>query len=161
MESVETYFLRYAFPCTSSKVLRGELSESEREALEKKIELGVNVSREEIERIFEVAFERIKKLAFDSGKDYWDLSIIKKYFHKYHNQCIDSGEGEYANYPTAMREVCKVKLAEVIGKEKEILKVKYINSDNVARNVVGKLLPSINIGDKIYVHLGFAVEIEK
>ena len=155
MESAERYFLKYAFPCAYVLVQQGKITKEKQENLERKLFNGESIDRTELEEIFVAAFRRIKKLASEMKKDHWDLSVIKYYFIEYHNKCIDEGEGDYAKFPDSFREICKVHKAEVVEKEKEILKVKY---GCFERKVIGKLIPDVQVGDKVYVHLGFAIE---
>jgi hypothetical protein len=102
------------------------------------------------------AFRRLKQIAKERGRNYWDLEIIKEYFFgEKHNDFIDKQEGMYSEFGPTLRELCKVHKAEVIEKRGNILTVKY---NGIARNVFATLTPKVKVGDKVTVHWAFAIE---
>jgi hypothetical protein len=154
--SSEKYFLRYAYPCSFVLVDLGKISDAKRKELEKKLLKNESVSKKELEKIFVSAFRRLKQIAKERGRNYWDLEIIKEYFFgEKHNDFIDKQEGMYSEFGPTLRELCKVHKAEVIEKRGNILTVKY---NGIARNVFATLTPKVKVGDKVTVHWAFAIE---
>lgn len=152
----EQYFLRYACPC--AQVLRdmGKIDEARFQELQEKAIKNEIIPKEELEKTFTEAFRRIRKIAMQMGKDYWDMEVLEEYFLKEgHNNEIDSGDGFYGKAPVIFKELCKVHKAEIIGKKGRILKVKIGEKERI---VVNDLVQEAEIGDKVTVHYGFAVE---
>jgi hypothetical protein len=155
-DSPERYFLKYAYPCSFVLVEQAMISEQERKELEKKLLENKPIGRNELEKIFPAAFKRIKKLAKEMKKDAWDLAVIREYFFgEKHNDFIDKSDGMYAVFGPTFKELCKVHKAEIIAKKDNVLAVKY---GPVERNVFATLVPDAKKGDKVTVHLAFAIE---
>jgi len=153
--SPERYFLMYAYPCSFVLVDLGKITEAKRKELEKKLLKNEPISKQELEKIFASAFRRLKQIAKETERDYWDFSVLRKYWLEEHNRFIDSGDGEYGRATSSFRELCKVHKAEVLTKEENILTVQY---DHTKRKVFATLVPETKKGDKITVHLAFAIE---
>ncbi|MBW2991137.1 HypC/HybG/HupF family hydrogenase formation chaperone [Candidatus Woesearchaeota archaeon] len=152
----EKYFLKYAYPCSFVLVDLGKITEEKRKELEQKLLKNEPVSRAELENIFKAAFKRLKEIAKQMKKDYWDLEVIKEYFfEEKHNDFIDKQDGMYAEVSPTIRELCKVHKAEVTEKRDNVLTVKY---EGIARNVFATLVPDAKVGDKVTVHWAFAIE---
>lgn len=158
LETPERYFLKYAYPCSFVLVDQGRITEKKRKELEKKLLTNEKIDRIELENLFPAAFKRIKELASQMNKDAWDLDVIKEYFFgEKHNDFIDKKDGMYAAFGPTFRELCKVHKAKVIARQAKgnVLAVKY---GNVKRNVFATLVHDAKKGDKVTVHLAFAVE---
>nr|MCK4930291.1 HypC/HybG/HupF family hydrogenase formation chaperone [Nanoarchaeota archaeon] len=154
--SAERYFLKYAYPCSLVLVDMGEITDKKRKELEKKLLNNEPIDRTELEEIFTAAFRRLKEIAKEMKKDYWDLEVIKEYFFgEKHNDFIDKQDGMYAEFSPTIRGLCKVHKAEVVEKREDILTVKY---GSIARNVFATLVPNVKVGDKVTVHWAFAIE---
>jgi hypothetical protein len=158
----EEYFLRYAYPCITNLVQKKTICRQDADNLDQLLfdrKKSKGIKREYLESCFPEAFRRIKELAKELGKDdYWDVSIIRKYWlddNQGHNHFIDLGDGEYGKATPAFKELCKVHLAEVVSKKDNILTVKY---DHTQRNVFATLVPYAKPGDKVSVHLAYAIE---
>jgi len=154
--SSEKYFLMYAYPYSFVLVVLVKISDVKRKELEKKLLKNESVSKKELEKIFVSAFRRLKQIAKERGRNYWDLEVIKEYFFgEKHNDFIDKQDGMYSEFGPTLRELCKVHKAEVIEKRGNILTVKY---NGIARNVFATLTPKVKVGDKVTVHWAFAIE---
>jgi hypothetical protein len=154
--SPERYFLLYAYPCSFVLVDLGKISEEKRKELERKLLNNEPINKKELEKIFTAAFQRLKVIAEEMKKDYWDLEVIKEYFFgEKHNDFINKQDGMYAELGPTIRELCKIHKAEVIEKRENILTVKY---NGIARNVFATLTPQVKVGDKVTVHWAFAIE---
>lgn len=155
-DTPERYFLKYAYPCSFVLVDLGEINDEKRKDLEEKLLKNKPIDREELEDIFKAAFKRIKQIAKEMKKDYWDLDVIKEYFFgEKHNDFIDKRDGMYAEFSPTIRNLCKVHKAEVTERRDNVLTVKY---DGIARNIFATLVPDVKIGDKVTVHWAFAIE---
>ncbi len=156
--SLEGYFLRYAFPCTYVIKQRGEVGQKTFDLLEQAALRNKPVKRELLEKTYKKAFERMKRVAASMKKrNFWSFEVVKEYFTRRHNKMIDDGDGSYAIAPKVFRELCKVHLAEIIDSKDGFFIVKY--GKGKTRVVASHYLPQANIGDKIMIHHGYAVEI--
>jgi hydrogenase maturation factor len=122
---------------------------------------NITLPRERLEKVFHRAFEFIDKLAEEKGKDRWDEEVIREYFYSYHNEAIDKGEGTYAVAPEMLKELSRVEDAEVVDINGDVLVVEYEdrNKEIKTRNVLDHLVPEADVGDKVRIHYGYAVEI--
>jgi len=155
-ETPERYFLKYAYPCSFVLVDLGKITDEKRKELEQKLLTNEPVDREELESIFKAAFKRLKEIAKQEDKDYWDLDVIKEYFFgEKHNDFIDKQDGMYAEVSPTIRGLCKVHKAEVTERRENVLTVKY---DGISRNIFATLVPDVKVGDKVSVHWAFAIE---
>jgi len=156
--SVESYFLRYAFPCTYVIKQRGEINDRTFRALENAAMHNRKVGRKLLESTYRKAFERMDRVAESMGiRSHWDLKVIREYFHNRHNAMIEAGDGSYAIAPNVFRELCKVHTAEIIEKRDDFFIVKYGRGKT---RVVGSFyVPGAKKGDKVRIHHGFAVEM--
>jgi hypothetical protein len=157
MESPEEFFIKYAFPCAhvlleTKLITKEEYNELENGILEKHLP-----SRDKIEKYFISAFRRIKKLAKDMNiQDYWNIDVIKEYWHNYHNKIIEQREGNYSKFPESFCDFCKVHIAEVIDiLPNNFILIKY---ENKQRPVSKEYIPDAKIGDKVRIHHAYAVE---
>jgi len=153
---VEKYFLQYAYPCADVLVDVGSLSKEKYEELGKTLENNNAPSRKEMEEIFVAAFRRLKKLAKEMNKDYWDMEVMKKYWLENHNENIDEGEGNYSKFPESFKDLCRVHKAKIIEKKDNLLTVKYGEKIRTVRN---DFVPDANVGDTATIHHAYAIEI--
>jgi hypothetical protein len=155
-ETPERYFLKYAYPCSFVLVEQARISEQKRKELEKKLLENKPIDRDELEKIFPAAFKRIKQLAKGMKKDVWDLDVIREYFFgEKHNDFIDKRDGMYAVFGPTFKELCKVHKTTIIARKNNVLTVRY---GSVERKVFATLVPDAKKGDKVTVHLAFAIE---
>lgn len=158
---VESFFLRYAFPCAQIIVQRGELSEEKYKSLENAAINNKPLPRTELERIFHRAFEFIERLARRMHKDKWDIEVIREYFYNDHNRSICSGEGVYKIAPDMLKDLSMVHISKVIDRNDDVLTVEYTNlhGSKAQRNVFATFVPKAKVGDKVRTHYGYAVEL--
>jgi len=153
--SPERYFLMYAYPCIRNLQHEHKLSKEDAKNLERILFENKAIKREYLESCFPSAFKRIKIVAEQMNRDYWDMDVLRKYWLEEHNRFIDAGDGDYARALASFKELCKVHKAEVIDKKDNILSVKY---DGIIRKVFATLVPDVKKGDKVMIHLAFAIE---
>lgn len=153
--SPERYFLKYAYPCVNNLQHENKISKKDASNLEKLLFENKNITRDYLETCFPSAFRRIKEVAKGMNKDCWDMEVLRKYWLSEHNKFIDLGDGDYAKATPTFRELCKVHKAKVIDKKEKVLTVNY---DNTIRKVFATLIPDVHIGDKVSVHLAYAIE---
>ena len=153
----EEFFLRYAFPCAHVLLETGVINEKRYKELEDCAKTGNFLSREVIENSFPAAFRRIKILAENMKKDYWDIEVMKEYWYNYHNKIIDEGEGNYGLAPEFFRDFCKVHIAKV----KKILPEEFllVEYDDKKRPVSRVYVPEAKVGDKVRIHHAYAIEM--
>ena len=152
----EQYFFNYAFPCAQVLLDLKKIDQRTYDELKKLFYENQAPSRYVLEKIFASAIRRLKSIAEKVNKDYWDIDIIKKYFHEQHNHFIDMKEGDYEKFGENFRGICKVHVAEVIEKKGNVLTVK--NSKTI-RKILGDKIAQARVGDRVTVHLGFGIEI--
>jgi hypothetical protein len=118
---------------------------------------GISCSRDSIEAAFPAAFRRIKGLAKEMGvADYWDMRVMKEYWHFNHNKIIDEREGNYSRFPESFCDFCKVHEAEVLKVlSGEFLLVGY---DGKKRPVLRDYVLDAKVGDRVRIHQAYAVE---
>jgi hypothetical protein len=158
--SLENYFLRYAFPCTYVIKQRGEIDDSTFRKIENAAMKNRKLERKLLEKVYKNAFRRIRVLAKEMKKSRWNIDVIREYFVKRHNMIIMEGEGNYAKAPAILKELCKVRKAEIIEKRDGFFIVKYRNGRGLKTRVVGShFVPDAKKGDSVFIHHGFAVEM--
>ncbi len=156
--SPERYFLRYAFPCVRNLIHEDKISKKDASTLESILFENRKIDRAYMESCFPNAFRRIKIISKEMNKDYWNIDVLKKYWLEAHNKFIDEGDGRYAFATTSYKDLCKVhkaEVAEIVDKKRSII---LINYDGVSRRVFSTLLPNVSKGDKVTVHLAYAIE---
>ena len=166
--NVEWEFFKYAFPCSQVLLQQGKITKEEYEDLKKKfLDCGAP-EREILERVFSAAFVRIKKLASEQNKDYWDFEVINEYWENYHNKIIDEGEGIYGKAPESFKDLCKIHEAEVVERKGNMLIVRYSGDgsrdedrsrDETERVIFDTLVKDAKVGDKVKIHYGYGVEM--
>jgi len=156
---VESYFFRYAFPCAHLTLERGAITQEQYDVLQRRFLEDDPPSREELEKTYTVAFGFLKALGEKmGGKDKWDKSVIRKYWRGgAHNEVIDRGEGYFEDKPEALKELCRIHIAEIIKKIDNKLIVKYKN--NKMRVVFNDIVPEAKVGDKVTIHYAYAIEL--
>lgn len=145
---IETYFLRFAFPCAHVCLERKEITKEEFEKLEDAAKNDVEISREFLERVFFRAFKKMPK-------DIWHKEAIREYFLEQHNKDLEHGKSSLAPY---LHEFCKVRKAKIVKKQGNVLTVRYETNACQERNVFSDFVPDAKEGDEIIIHHGYAVE---
>ncbi len=156
-EPVETYFLKYAFPCTFVIRLRKQVDEPTFRMLEAAAMNGTPVDRTTLEGTYKKAFMRMKKVALELGKDYWSPEVIREYFVNRHNAVIAEDEG-YKEAPATLRELCRTEHATVVDQRDGILVVQF--GEGKTRTVSSVFVPDAKVGDRVVIHYGYAIEVE-
>ena len=152
----EKLFFMYAMPCIFTLRVLGRITDERYKFILSNFIKGKIPSGTELEEIFSAAFRRMKIIAKEIGKNYWDEEVILKYWRDgEHNRFIDNKEGIYAITSNEFNEFCKIHKAKVIDVDKNFLKVKY---DNKIVKVAKGFLSDVKIGDIITIHLGYAIE---
>ncbi|MBM3234051.1 hypothetical protein FJZ19_03065 [Candidatus Pacearchaeota archaeon] len=158
-ETPEAVFFRYSAGCAYQLFNLGRITKQDYDEIKNFRARGEIPDRAFLEKVYPVAIERIKRLATSLGRDYWSIEIIKKYFLEEHNRVIDRGEGYYAQAPDVIKELCKVRVGIVTGKEDRGFIVYTVDFGGREEKVVGKYLPNAKKGDKISAHWKEAVDI--
>lgn len=150
---VETYFLRYAFPCSHILcMVRGEVDDSEYALLKRaSLDETISIERDFLERVFFRAFERIDRIAQELGKDRWDKETIEEYFVVRHNDVVDKSD-----YPESFKNMCRVYEACVIEMHDNEAIVRYAH--NKRRKVFTDYIRDVAVGDVVRIHWQYAVE---
>jgi len=138
-------FLRYGIGCIKNEIERNRLVKI---ILEEK-----NIEDEEIDRLFPNAVKRIKTIA--KNRNPWSYEVIEEYWQIHHNRMIDRGLDGFEHHGDSQKDFCKVHLAEVKEVSGNHYVVKY---SNIEKRVLNVILQGINIGERIYIHRGYAVK---
>jgi len=157
MESPEEFFVKYAFPCANVLLQAGAITNERYKEIEFAAKSKTPMSKEILEKSFPAAFRRIKKLAKEMRiKDYWDIKVLKEYWHKNHNINIEEKEGSYSKFPESFCDFCKVHTVEIIKILPEgFLLIKYGNTE---RPVSGDYIENPKVGDRVRIHHAYAIE---
>jgi hypothetical protein len=171
--SPDEYFFRYAFPCTEELLNRRWVSKETFNKFTKaahELALGKRESipaRQEMESAYKNAFRRIKRLAAELKNDYWSIDVIREYFLREHNACIEGGEDHYSNEPESFKELCRVQEAQIIGFKQTVEMVydgKKRKVDAYMVSYEGKERPVFNfynlkdLKGKVRIHYAFIIE---
>jgi hypothetical protein len=157
MMSSEELFLRYSFPCAHVLLDMGKMRKERYSELERCAKNGKPVSRNVLEASFPAAFRRLEELAKEMKiENYWDIRVMKEYWHKRHNKFIDNRDGNYAKFPEFFCDYCKVHVAEIIKiLPKGFLLIEY---NKTKRLVSGDYISNAKIKDKVRIHHAYAIE---
>ena len=155
-DGVERYFFKYAFPCAQVKLKLGSLTKEKYDELEGIFFERDAPDKEVLEKAFGAAFRRLNNLAEKMNLEMWDKEVLEKYWTENHNEIIDDGDGMYGIASEDFKDLCKVQVAEVIGKSETGLIVKYGEKE---RSVSNFLVKDVVIGDMVRIHFAFAIEI--
>lgn len=148
----EVYFLKYALPCSHILfTVRKEVSKEEFDMMKDAASNDKVLSREFLERVFFRAFDRIKILAGEMGKDKWDFEVIKEYFRVRHNPVLDKSD-----YPESFKDMCRVYEAKVLEIQGGEMIVEY--GIGTKRKVKKDFVSGVGVGDKVTIHWSHAVE---
>jgi hypothetical protein len=153
---IETYFLKYAFPCAFITLQRGGIDQKTYDRLEKAAVAGRALPRKLLEKVFSAAFRRMAKLAKEKKCGVWDLRLIREYYWVKHNKLIRQGEGSYRFAPPALKKLCRILPATVekVSGKTAIVKFKTGGKRPVMTDLCGRLKK----GDCVMVHYGYAIE---
>ncbi|MCX6707931.1 MAG: hypothetical protein NT001_07430 [Candidatus Woesearchaeota archaeon] len=152
----EQYFFRYAWPCTEVILQKNKITKERFEQLKKAAESGETPSRDVLEDTYKTAFENLRKIAKNRGKDYFDIDVINEYFELGgHNDFINSGGGEFGHAPESMKDICRIIYGTVMDIKDDIIKVSYKNNVRMCRNIY-KL--KLRKGDTVRIHYGYVVD---
>jgi len=131
------------------------ISQEDYDSLEKVFLKREVPPRSDLERIFPIAFERIKRLAEKMNRDYWHFDVIEEYWLRDHNRVIDRGEGVYEIASESFKRMCRVNVADVVKRKGDNSIVEYDGGERVVSNF---LVPDVHVGEKVRIHYGYAVE---
>ncbi len=81
-------FLKYALPCASTLVKRGNVTQERVEKLKQLVSEG-KVPEENVERMFKVANAMCESIAERMGKNAIDAEVIRQYFLLEHSKVVD------------------------------------------------------------------------
>lgn len=157
-ESVEHFFLRYAFPCTYVLKQRGDLDEATFDKIEDAVVNGTAIPRELLEKTYPNALRRMKVVAEELGRPVWSKDVVSTYFRQRHNDFIEEGDGGYKDAPQALRDFCRVEKAVVAEARAGFLVVRY-GPENKIRTVSSAFVPTAKQGDRVAIHHGYAAEV--
>ncbi|MFH1289998.1 MAG: hypothetical protein ABIH92_01175 [Nanoarchaeota archaeon] len=153
----EVYFIKYGYPCAHILcTVRGDVSEEKFKEMEQAAIQGKVMDRAYLEKVFFRAFDRIKKIAEEMGKDKWDVDVIREYFCVRHNSVLMDSD-----YPESFKEMCKTYKAEIVSEEEDgEVVVSYVSEDGKEkkRKVKKDYFPELKVGDKVWIHWQYAVE---
>ncbi|MBN1544844.1 hypothetical protein JW898_05285 [Candidatus Woesearchaeota archaeon] len=142
----EVYFLRYAFPCARVLVdLRKDITEEEFEQMQNAVENDIPLSRKYLEKVFHLAFERMKTVS----DDVWNVKTIRKYFCEGHEATLSK------DLPPMIKRLCVVKPGKLVQYIKGCFKADLGDGDI---RIVTALYKDAKVGDTAMVHYGYAVE---
>lgn len=149
----EVEFLRYAFPCTRMRKLRGLITDHDISYLKNAVLSNSVLPRSELERIFADASREITQLAEELGKDKWSPEVIRTYFLERHNTTVENDP----DFPLdSFRNICKILDAEVLNHISDnTVTVKYGTS---VRNVSKEFFPDVSIGARVRIHYDYIVD---
>ncbi|MFH1712615.1 MAG: HypC/HybG/HupF family hydrogenase formation chaperone [Candidatus Jacksonbacteria bacterium] len=94
-------------------------------------------------------------MAAKTGQNIFDAQTIRDYYLKYHNKFIDKNEGSYKQAPPALKKLCRIEKARVVGIKPNCYIVKIRQK---LRPVSKMICLNAKIGDWVSVHYGYAVE---
>lgn len=131
-------FLKYAWPCGSVSVRRGDITEEYYQDLKQRVLKNESLTQEDCGH-FKVAMAMCTIAAKHLGKDEIDSEVIRHYYSKMHDQAI---EERYALMGDFDKEACKVH---------------FINYNN---NPSYKLdfCPDTKLGDRVALHYNYIVD---
>ena len=155
LENIDEYFFAYAFPCINTLRELGRITPERYKLILENFEQGEIPTKSELEDIFTAAFRRLKLVAKERGKNYWDEEVIRDYWRDLHNKFIDKKDGAYAMTSKEFNELCKVQEASVLFVGEKQIVVEY---GNKRRKVLKDLIQDVEVGDKVTIHLNYAIE---
>jgi len=155
-KSPELEFLRYAFPCTYMRKIRGKITDKDIDTLKSSLILEKPLSKEYLEKSFEDASKELDKIASELKKDKWSLDVIYEYFLVRHNSIVDADE----NLPVdSLKDMCRILEGNVISCNGDYVTVNYSsNQKPKTRNVSKEFFKDIKLGDKVRFHYGYVVD---
>ena|GEM_PF-4379414 len=131
-------FLKYAWPCGSVSVRRGDITEEYYQDLKQRILKNENLFQEDCEH-FKVAMAMCTIAAKHLGKEEIDSGVIRHYYSKMHDSAI---EERYALMGDFDKEACKVRF------------LTYESSQNHKLD----FCPGTKPGDNVAVHYNYIVD---
>jgi len=140
---IERLFLRYAYPCVDQ---RTKISEEEKISIKEGILSGKRYSREDIERFFPHAFEKMKLIY--PNEDSW-LHVEDFWRGEGHNNSL---ELDHENMNETMKEFCRVKTGIVKKNYGEYLEL------GDGKKVLNPFRLELKEGDMIRIHQACVIE---
>jgi len=137
-------FLKYAIPCASTLVIRGDVKQQKIDELKNWVttETGEEPTSEELHNIFKVASVLCTVTAQELGKDIIDSEVIHEYFLKKHDKIVEERWLEKQDF------------------DKEKCKIRIVTLDENS-NYKKDFCPDAKIGDKVVVHYDYIIEKEQ
>lgn len=133
IDTPEKYFLKFAYPAAKFC----GIDKDKVRALESLLLIGGAPTKQEIEELFPIAMERIKKST--GNPDSWDLDVMKNYWLSYHNKIIEN-------------KACHIYLAEVIEIYPTENRIKQVKLRLNKREFFSKSYEPLSKGDKVACH---------
>ncbi len=140
---IERLFLMYAYPCVDQ---RTKISDEEKARIKEGILRGEKYSREEIERFFPHAFEKMRIIYSD---DPW-LHVEDFWRGEGHNKSLELDHDD--NKTETAKELCKVRNGKVKKDHGE-----YLELEN-GKKVLNPFGLRLNEGDVVRVHEACVIE---
>lgn len=143
-------FLKYAIPCGQVLVKRGDVNQKKLDTLRQGLLMGAEV-KEDLEKIFPIATRYLTLMAKRAGKREIDAELIRRYFWREHQKCV---EWRMAIYPDVMPEKCLVLPARVLKAGAKAV----VQTPLGKREVKQDFCRGMKEGDFVAVHYDYAVE---
>jgi hypothetical protein len=147
----EIYFLRYARPCADFMHQRGEINNTELKMIDDMLYEKISINRDFIEKVFYKAIVPLKKMS----DNYWNINIIKDYFHKVHNDLIISKSQGFEHLVDFQKKLCQVHEAIIKDVKEDYYEVFY---DNTTSKILKGWVKDAKPNDVVFIHYAMAVE---
>ena len=85
----EQLFLRYAFVCLDARLIKGLISEEHAEDLSAWVKEGGQPTRRRLKYCFPKAFQALRALGLEKGRQPWSLENVASYWRENHGRSGD------------------------------------------------------------------------
>lgn len=143
-------FLKYAIPCGSILVKRGEVPKKTMDKLRDDFLAGRPIEQD-LDKIFRVGVRMLSLTALEMGKSVIDREVIRRYFWFEHPACLRLRAQEHPDIEPAL---CTVLPARVLETGRDVL----VDTPLGKRTVRPDFTPGIKPGDRATVHYSHIVE---
>lgn len=149
----EELFLRYAIGCLEGLVCSGDIDGNAKDNLEQRFFNAEPISRDELENVYHVAFDRLRTCY---GDDLWTVDNVRDYFLKKHNHFVDS-----TIKSESIRYWCKVRAGVVCHVDSDFAIIAYPERDHKldeSTRFFNRFKLNLKRGDKVVLHWRYIVE---